>query len=246
MFCNGPVFLVDDMVDTAGTLCKAAGVLKDKGARRVYAFATHGLFSGGAPKKIANSVLTELVCLDTVRLSDEAEVKQPTILHFFTTLCAKHFLLHFDRPPVKLLNYLLVICWLLPFTIFITRRVFLLCSSSLGAKVAVCRDINLAGRFVQVGVNNFYFYLIWHSIRSSILVVHHDCVTKTPLLISHILKGYYDARHKLSNNPLTTCQNLNNLQHTVTYNESITFTASRTVFNNVYGINTQELSEKTQ
>jgi len=40
--------LIDDMIDTAGTLCEAAKVLKDKGAKKVYAFASHGLFSGPA------------------------------------------------------------------------------------------------------------------------------------------------------------------------------------------------------
>ena len=62
------------MVDTAGTLCKAAEILKENGARRVFAFATHGVLSGPAPKRIANSVLTELVCLDTVPLSEASLV----------------------------------------------------------------------------------------------------------------------------------------------------------------------------
>ena len=64
--------IVDDMVDTAGTLCKAAEMLQQQGARRVYAFASHGVFSGPAPSRIANSVLTELVVLDTVPLSAES------------------------------------------------------------------------------------------------------------------------------------------------------------------------------
>ena len=50
--------IVDDMVDTAGTLCAAAKMLKDSGARRVYAFASHGVFSGPAPSRVAASVLT--------------------------------------------------------------------------------------------------------------------------------------------------------------------------------------------
>lgn len=64
------VIIVDDMVDTAGTLCKAAGIIKEHGARRVFAFASHGVFSGPAPERIAASALTELVVLDTVPLSD--------------------------------------------------------------------------------------------------------------------------------------------------------------------------------
>ena len=66
------VIIVDDMVDTAGTLCKAAEELKTFGARRVFCFASHGVFSGPAPHRIANSALTELVVLDSVRLSDAA------------------------------------------------------------------------------------------------------------------------------------------------------------------------------
>jgi len=62
--------IVDDMVDTAGTLCKAAEMIKEHGARRVFAFASHGVFSGPAPARIASSVLSELVVLDTVPLSE--------------------------------------------------------------------------------------------------------------------------------------------------------------------------------
>ena len=55
------MILVDDMVDTAGTLCEAAAILKASGARRIFAFATHGVLSGPALKRIANSKLEELV-----------------------------------------------------------------------------------------------------------------------------------------------------------------------------------------
>jgi ribose-phosphate pyrophosphokinase len=66
--------IVDDMVDTAGTLCKAAEILKSFGARRVFAFASHGVLSGPAAKRISQSVLTELVVLDTIPLSSESMV----------------------------------------------------------------------------------------------------------------------------------------------------------------------------
>jgi len=65
--------IVDDMVDTAGTLCKAAEVLKEFGARRVYAFCSHGVLSGPAAERISKSALTELVVLDTVPLSEESK-----------------------------------------------------------------------------------------------------------------------------------------------------------------------------
>lgn len=58
--------IVDDMIDTAGTICKAAGVLKSKGARRVFAFASHGLLSGPGNDRIANSVMEECVILNTI------------------------------------------------------------------------------------------------------------------------------------------------------------------------------------
>jgi ribose-phosphate pyrophosphokinase len=64
--------IMDDMVDTAGTLCKAAQVLKERGALRVFAYATHPVLSGGAGARIAASELDELVITDTIPLSEEA------------------------------------------------------------------------------------------------------------------------------------------------------------------------------
>jgi ribose-phosphate pyrophosphokinase len=62
--------LVDDMVDTAGTLCQAAQALKDEGATRVVAYITHAVLSGNAIERISKSVLDELVVTDTIPLSD--------------------------------------------------------------------------------------------------------------------------------------------------------------------------------
>ena len=64
--------IVDDMVDTAGTLCKAAEVLKDHGANEVMAYCTHPVLSGPAIGNIKESVLDALVVTDTIPLSDEA------------------------------------------------------------------------------------------------------------------------------------------------------------------------------
>ncbi len=64
--------LVDDMVDTAGTLCLAAQALKDQGAKRVVAYITHAVLSGSAVEKIAASALDELVVTDTIPLTDAA------------------------------------------------------------------------------------------------------------------------------------------------------------------------------
>jgi len=65
--------IVDDMVDTAGTLCKAAEALKDHGAIGVYAYCTHPVLSGKAIDNVENSVLDALVVTDTIPLSEEAE-----------------------------------------------------------------------------------------------------------------------------------------------------------------------------
>jgi ribose-phosphate pyrophosphokinase len=63
---NMDVVLVDDLVDTAGTLCKAAALLMEKGANSVRAVCTHAVLSGKAYENIENSVLTELVVCDTI------------------------------------------------------------------------------------------------------------------------------------------------------------------------------------
>jgi ribose-phosphate pyrophosphokinase len=64
--------IMDDMVDTAGTLCKAAEVLKEEGATRVVAYCTHPVLSGGAAARIAGSALDELVVTDTIPLREDA------------------------------------------------------------------------------------------------------------------------------------------------------------------------------
>ncbi len=65
--------LVDDLVDTAGTLCKAAKALKEHGAAKVVAYCTHAVLSGPAISNISNSVLDELVVTDSIPLSEEAQ-----------------------------------------------------------------------------------------------------------------------------------------------------------------------------
>ncbi len=65
--------LIDDMVDTAGTLCQAAKALKQRGASRVTAYCTHAVLSGAAPRNLAASQLDELVVTDTIPLRPAAE-----------------------------------------------------------------------------------------------------------------------------------------------------------------------------
>ena len=75
--------IVDDMIDTANTLCKAASALKERGAERVLAYATHPVFSGEAVSRIASSDIDQVVVTDTIALSDAARscdrIRQVTI-----------------------------------------------------------------------------------------------------------------------------------------------------------------------
>lgn len=64
--------VIDDMVDTAGTLTEAAGVIREKGAKEVHAYCTHPVLSGPAIDRITQSSLSSLVATDTVPLSEEA------------------------------------------------------------------------------------------------------------------------------------------------------------------------------
>jgi ribose-phosphate pyrophosphokinase len=64
---------MDDIVDTANTLCKAATALKEHGARKVVAYCTHPVLSGGAVSRIGVSDIDELVVTDTIPLSPEGE-----------------------------------------------------------------------------------------------------------------------------------------------------------------------------
>lgn len=63
--------IVDDMIDTAGTLTQAAALLKEQGASKVYAFATHGIFSEKAADRISKSVLEKVITTDSMKTTDE-------------------------------------------------------------------------------------------------------------------------------------------------------------------------------
>ncbi|MDO9313149.1 MAG: ribose-phosphate pyrophosphokinase [Burkholderiaceae bacterium] len=66
--------IMDDMIDTAGTLVKAADVLKARGAKSVYAYCTHAVFSGPAIERIRTSMLDEVVITNTIPMTDAAKV----------------------------------------------------------------------------------------------------------------------------------------------------------------------------
>jgi len=67
------VVIMDDMIDTAGTLTKAANIMKDQGALSVRAFATHAVLSGPAYDRINNSALTEIIVTDSIPLKQQSE-----------------------------------------------------------------------------------------------------------------------------------------------------------------------------
>jgi ribose-phosphate pyrophosphokinase len=76
--------IMDDMIDTAGTLVKAAEVLKERGAKKVYAYCTHAIFSGPAIDRISKgNALDEVVVTNTIPLSDAAracpKIRQLTV-----------------------------------------------------------------------------------------------------------------------------------------------------------------------
>jgi ribose-phosphate pyrophosphokinase len=68
--------LVDDIVDSGGTLCNAAEALLEKGAREVYAYITHGVLSGGAVARITASKLKELVITDSIQPTEAVRVSR--------------------------------------------------------------------------------------------------------------------------------------------------------------------------
>jgi len=87
--------LVDDMIDTAGTLCKAADVLIENGARRVFAFASHGLLSGPGNDRLATSKMEEIVILNTIPTSPQREANEKlTMLSVAPLLAQAIFNIH--------------------------------------------------------------------------------------------------------------------------------------------------------
>ena len=72
--------IMDDMIDTAGTICNAAKAIKDLGAKTVYAGATHAVLSGPAVDRIANSVFEEMVLLNTIPLPEEKKLPIMTVI----------------------------------------------------------------------------------------------------------------------------------------------------------------------
>ncbi len=78
--CGKNCIIIDDMIDTAGTICNAANAIKDLGAKAVFAAATHPVLSGPAVERLAASAIEELVLLNTVPLPEEKKLEKMTFL----------------------------------------------------------------------------------------------------------------------------------------------------------------------
>ena len=74
------IVILDDMIDTAGTLCKAAEIMMERGAKSVRAIITHPVLSGPAYERIAESKITELIITDTIPLKDGKDTSKFTVL----------------------------------------------------------------------------------------------------------------------------------------------------------------------
>lgn len=84
------VIILDDMIDTGGTLVLAARLMKEQGAKSVRAMCTHGVLSGNAYEKIENSELEELVVTDTIPVKDESsKIKVLTVANLFAKVIEK-------------------------------------------------------------------------------------------------------------------------------------------------------------
>ena len=92
------VVIVDDMIDTAGTLCNAAGAIKARGAKSVTACATHGVLSGPAIGRIRDSALDEVVLLDTIVLPPEKQIEKIKVLSVAPVLAEAVARIYSDKP----------------------------------------------------------------------------------------------------------------------------------------------------
>lgn len=97
--------LIDDMIDTAGTITNAANALKDLGAKNVYACCTHGVLSGPAMDRINKSAIEELVMLNTIPLSEDkesAKIRSISVAPLFAEAIKR---IYDDQPISKLFEY---------------------------------------------------------------------------------------------------------------------------------------------
>ena len=94
--------MLDDMIDTAGTICQGAQALKDAGAKEIYAGCTHAVLSGPAIERLEKSVITKLVMLDTVALTEEKMLDKFKVLSVADIFAAAIENVYLDKPMSKL------------------------------------------------------------------------------------------------------------------------------------------------
>lgn len=97
--------LIDDMIDTAGSITQAAEAIMDAGAKEVYAACTHPLLSGPAVERIKNSVLKEVVCMNTIKLPEHKRIDKIIQLNVGKILAQGVINIIQDRPLSKLFEY---------------------------------------------------------------------------------------------------------------------------------------------
>jgi len=96
--------IVDDMIDTGGTLCKAGRELKTRGANRVFAFATHGLFSGPAIERIRMSDFEKVVVTNSIPLEPKKRIDKIAVISVASLLAGSIFKIHFRESLSKLFD----------------------------------------------------------------------------------------------------------------------------------------------
>ena len=94
--------MIDDMIDTAGTLCQGAQAIKDAGATEVYAGCTHAVLSGPAIERLEKSAITKLVMLDTIALPEEKKLEKFEVLTVADIFAAAIENVYLDKPMSKL------------------------------------------------------------------------------------------------------------------------------------------------
>ena len=97
--------LIDDMIDTAGTISNAANALKDLGAKNIYACCTHGVLSGPAIDRINNSAIEELVMLNTIPLREDLDNTKITSISVAPLFAEAIKRIYDDQPISKLFEY---------------------------------------------------------------------------------------------------------------------------------------------
>jgi ribose-phosphate pyrophosphokinase len=96
--------LVDDIIDTAGTICNAAALIKDRGAVKVFACATHGVLSGPALERLENSGIDEVVLTDTIPLPESKKSDKIIQLSIAPLFAEAILRVHSDRSVSSLFD----------------------------------------------------------------------------------------------------------------------------------------------